>query len=131
MMDKTLLHTAIKEAAEGYISKHKTESVSVATYKLENGEIVSGSPQVTNEIPSGDAGIKAIIDIIAEAVAQEVIKHIQDKMTLTAGTVSTATLPFTAPLNGAGGGVPGPVVIPGQPIVVAGGTMTIVEGSFK
>jgi len=131
MLEKTLLHNAIKSTAEGFISKHKTKSVSISTFEVQNGEIVEGNPITSNEMPDGDDGIKAVIDIIAEAVAQEVIAHIKTYMEIQGGTITTATLPFMSPLMGAGGGVPGPVTIPPASIAVINGKITIPPGQIK
>lgn len=129
MMDNTALHSAIKKNVDKILDE-KRVTVSNVTAVSSDGKLTIVE-QGKKVLPSTIDAEDTLIDAICKAVAEEVIKHIQEKLELKAGMVTTATLPFTAPLSGAGGGVPGPVVIPGQPIVVAGGTIDIAQGTFQ
>jgi hypothetical protein len=125
------LYTDIKNAAEAAIEAHKTKTVIQKTFVENNGIISFGNDISTKSIPDGDDSIKAIIDIIAKAVADKVVEHIQNHLTITNGTVTASSLTYSNTLNGAGGGVPGPVTIPGAALTIPSGTINVSEKGFK
>ena len=87
------------------------------------------------DLPGTALPVATSTDIIIEAIAYAVVATIYDdiksNMELKGGTVTSASLPYTVPLTGIGGGVPGPVIIPPASLAITGGTVTIAEGNFK
>jgi len=130
-MDKSTLHQAIKNTAEGYIEKHKTRTVSVSKFVSDNGVITEDDPVREKVMRDGVDGVKDLIDIIAEAVAQEVIAHIQEKLQLTGGSATFIGQTAAGKWTGAGGGVPGPVTIVAGTGMSGSETLNIAPGTFK
>ena len=99
-------------------------------FKVENGEIVSAA-QINDgkHLPKGDAGVVALVDAITKAVAEEIIAHIQQYAEIQNGEVTSATLPYTAPLPGTSPS--GAVSVFPANLIIAGGSINVTATGIK
>ena len=128
-MNSSDLHNAIYNNALGILNPKRISVSYVETVNTDGTtKIVTRAKRV---LPDSIDAELTIIDAIAKAVAEEVVKHIQDKAEVKGGNVTTATIPYTNTLPAFGGGVPGSVTVFPTTLQVASGTINIAEAGIK
>jgi hypothetical protein len=144
MMNSSDLHAAIKSNVDNILDPMRVEVTYVES--VDDNGIATTKTLAKKVFPENTDVEQVLIDAICKAVAEEVIKHIQNKleisgppaadasipiMSKTGATVTMATLPYTTPLMGVGGGIVGPVTVFPGTIAVMGGNIKIGPGQVS
>jgi hypothetical protein len=112
--------TALTNLIVSEMNNNKTRTLTNTISVDENGK---GTTSQSKDFPD-DAGRS-----LAKSIATAVINYLKENMEID-GTVTQASLPFTSPLSGTGGG-PSPVVVPPQSLAVVSGSIKIEKGGIK
>lgn len=116
--------SGLKALINNELNKRKVDTTIVKSVDENGKETTSTSKQLPND--GGDA--------MVEALATAIVKYIQDNLEVTYKLPVTASnFDFTnlTPLNGVGGGVPGPVTLPPPSLKGSGNLeIKIPKGNF-
>lgn len=105
-LNKTTLKNSIQSTLQALMNADKHQ-IEYKAFKVSGEDIVQDTPAVQSNNSQTD--VASFISFIADAVATEVIEHLNNYLTHMKATNIT-------PIHGTGGGVPGPVICPPQAI---------------
>jgi hypothetical protein len=118
-MDPDVLHLKIRDVANQYVEKKKIIQYRYNT--TSDGKDTQLEQISYSALPPDDDGWKAIVDSIAQAVAEEVIAHMKEKLEISQGQFSLQNGTMSNTLTG--------VTYSGGPATAVGGTIASETGT--